>query len=185
MKCSVSNCSGDAVSKSLCRKHYWRMRRNGSPLAGRAEEGAGIVALEAALNSNDPACITVRFGVSSAGYSTVKLSGKRVGLHRLACERAHGPAPFPEAQAAHRCGVRACINPKHLYWATPSENARDAKIHGTSSEGERHGSAKLTTDAVRLIRSDIRTHREIAEEYGVAEATVWAVIHGKTWKGVR
>jgi hypothetical protein len=52
---------------------------------------------------------------------------------RVMCKLAHGPAPTPKHHAAHSCGKghEACINPKHLRWATPRENAADAKLHGT------------------------------------------------------
>lgn len=32
---------------------------------------------------------------------------------------------LPGYHACHRCGVRLCVNPWHLYWGTPEENRRD------------------------------------------------------------
>lgn len=54
--------------------------------------------------------------------------------------------------------------------------------------GTRHGLAKLTDDAVRQIRSlwergGIR-QRDIATQFGVNQAVVWAVIHRKAWAHV-
>ncbi len=54
--------------------------------------------------------------------------------------------------------------------------------------GSKHHNAKLTAAKVRQAR---KTHaagkksiKALAEKYGVANQTMWAVVHGKTWKSV-
>jgi hypothetical protein len=107
---------------------------------------------------------------------------------RLMCEAAHGLAPSPFHEAAHSCGKghEACMNPKHLRWATPLENASDKFIHGTVIVGEKHYGAKLTEDKIRQIRalSGKIGQKEIAEMFGVKIVCVNKVINRKTWKHV-
>lgn len=62
--------------------------------------------------------------------SLASTAGK-VLAHRIACELEHGPAPEAKPLALHRCGVRRCINPTHLYWGDRTDNACDSVTDGT------------------------------------------------------
>ncbi len=102
------------------------------------------------------------------------------------CKLVNGLPAKASLHAAHNCGNAGCVNPKHLRWATNAENQADKEIHGTVAHGEAIGLAKLTEDAVREIRclSAVLTQQDIAKRFCVAQATVWGVIHRKTWKRV-
>jgi hypothetical protein len=81
-------------------------------------------------------------GATSAGtgYGKVRLSNPRrlVGAHRLAWELAH--CPIPDGLCVlHRCDVRTCVNPDHLYLGTKRDNARDMVSRGRWSNGRQHG----------------------------------------------
>lgn len=49
--------------------------------------------------------------------------------HRLAWEAAFGPIP-PGLCVLHRCDVRPCVNPEHLFLGTKGDNARDREAKG-------------------------------------------------------
>ena len=58
-------------------------------------------------------------------YGMIKMEGVQVSVHVVALERRVGPRP-PGAVAAHApivCHQRACLNYRHLRWATPGETA--------------------------------------------------------------
>lgn len=119
---------------------------------------------------------------TTRGYGAFQYLGKRYYAHRFMCELAHGPVPSDIHEAAHSCGDTACINPNHLSWKTPSENGLDNRQHGTHVRS-RYGSAgKITPEQADTIRSlkDVKTLRELADEYGVSESAISNVWTGKT-----
>ena len=57
-------------------------------------------------------------------YGSVRLRGKMVKVHRVMFEGANGPIP-DGAQVLHRCDVRLCCNPDHLFLGTNEDNHAD------------------------------------------------------------
>lgn len=95
-----------------------------------------------ALASKTGECINWPFAVrKSSGYPAhspiIDGCKKNVDAHRYVCELAHGAA-LGGRHAAHKCGNKLCINPRHVVWATPKENMDDAKRHGTLRGGGRY-----------------------------------------------
>lgn len=74
-------------------------------------------------------CVLWRHATNSAGYGQIGVNGRSTGVHVIACEYRHGPRP-EGLHAAHYCGVKLCVNPRHLRWATRSENEYDKVRHG-------------------------------------------------------
>jgi len=119
------------------------------------------------------------------GYGAARSSGKEHGAHRVAWMLFRG-AIGPGMVVCHKCDVRACVNPEHLFLGTAAENARDMTAKGRSPRGERHGSARLTAEQVHRIKAMLATDRmymsEIAREFGVSPTTIRAIKEGKTWR---
>lgn len=124
-------------------------------------------------------CVLWPHAVNDSGYGRLFVGGRSCRVHVLACEYHHGTRPSPRHEVAHSCGVRACLNYRHLRWATPKENNDDMYAHGTRWR-------KLTWEQVEEIRrrhaDGTGTHRGMAAEYGVSRTTISNILSGKNWK---
>jgi hypothetical protein len=105
---------------------------------------------------------------------------------RAMCILKHDHPTDPTLEAAHRCGNKICVNPRHLRWATPAENSADKWEHGTMLFGEACNGAKLTTADVLEIRrlAGRVTQRAIAERFGIRQGAVSTIINKKSWRHV-
>lgn len=185
--CTVPGCDKQAYSRGLCRMHESRKRRHGDPTVLKtASTGEPEKFLRDAAAGAGDNCVLWPFAKSpQTGYGVFQVKKTTTTAHRKQCELAHGPAPSPEHQAAHKCGNRLCVNPNHIRWATKVENAADRWLHGTQVHGERQWASKLTRDEVQTIRRLVGhsqcTQSEMATTFGVSTATVNSIVHRKNW----
>jgi hypothetical protein len=123
--------------------------------------------------------------IDTRGYGNVAADGGRPLLraHRVSYELNVVPIPAGLV-VCHRCDVRRCVNPAHLFVATQRDNVLDMLRKGRSNRpaGERHKDAKLTVAHVQAIRADGRATREICAEYGIAPSTLYSIQWRETWK---
>lgn len=122
-------------------------------------------------------------GVGYGRFAVTK--GNIVSTHRFSWEVANGA--IPEGQSVlHRCDVRHCVNPAHLFLGSRADNARDMVEKGRNARGEQHGIARLTAADARAIRDryaagGVSMH-DLAAQYGVTDVTVFNVVHRRTWR---
>lgn len=186
--CNIEGCDGASAvgRKGMCEAHYQRERKRGDALAQRlrARPGEPKAWLLDHVHHEGDKCLTWPYARHSNGEAAIGDRRSRQAA-RLMCILVHGDPPFAGAQAAHGCGKGhlACVNPKHLRWASPKENTADQLIHGTRPLGGRHSFAKLDELQVRAIRSLAGTFSvpDLAELFGVHAWTIACVIRRKTW----
>ncbi len=122
----------------------------------------------------DDGCLIWPFSCDRHGYGHIGIGGKVHRTHRVMCEMAHGAAPSPDHHAAHSCGNRRCVNPKHLSWRTPSQNQFDRREQGTVNYAWWGNRGKLTEADKRRIVTLKGKHPQyvIAKMCGVSSHTV-------------
>jgi len=124
--------------------------------------------------------------VSRFGHLVVHFcpTSKTHYVHRLVLEAFVGPCP-PGMECRHLDGDTSNNRLANLCWGSPRENAADRHRHGHTARGEDHGQSVLTADQVRTIRAAYAaggtTHRRLAREYGVSDATVGAILTRHNW----
>ena len=94
--------------------------------------------------------------------------------HRMAYELTVGPIPAGMV-VRHSCDKPACVEPTHLLLGTQADNLADRAARGRTS-GTRLGIRKTDPAEARTAVEDIRAGRatkdDVADWFGVSEATV-------------
>ena len=179
--CSIPDCGKPVKTRGWCNPHYKRFLRHGDPLAGQLAKGMSPAFLKDALASETDDCIIWPYGKTRAGYGVIMLNNRTTYVHSLACAERNGPRPEGRYEAAHDCGNPSCCNPRHLRWATASENQLDKRKHGTHNHGMQNVHCKLSDDDVMHIRamSVGMTNAAIARQFGVSSSRIWHIVNGQ------
>ncbi len=121
---------------------------------------------------------------------SLKLGDKIVKrkIHRLVLEAFIGPCPV-NYEGCHNDGNSLNNKLENLRWGTRESNFEDQKIHGSliAVRGSDHGQAKLTEEKVKELKCKYllgMKQVELAEYYGVSDATVSDILSRRIWKHV-
>ena len=113
------------------------------------------------------------------------ISRKRIGAHRFSYSLHYGEIPNGQF-VLHKCDIKLCVNPNHLFLGTQQDNIDDAVFKDRHVYGEKQGASRLTDELVLDIRKRYSfgnvTQRELAKEFGVCQWTISACIRRSTWK---
>ena len=108
--------------------------------------------------------------------------------HRIAW-RVTTLAPIPEEMCVlHRCDVRLCVNPEHLFLDTALKNTEDMRIKGRAAKGTQNSQTKLSESEVCEILTKSahgQSQEKLACEYGCSRSAIQSIVSGKTWKHLR
>lgn len=126
------------------------------------------------------------------GYGQICIGSKESGwktakAHRVSYFIATGIDPAYSI-VCHKCDTPACVNPTHLFTGTHADNISDAVAKGRHIKGTRQHLAKLTESDVVQIRnmydSGVVSQAALGAMFGVAETTIFSVVHNLTWRHV-
>ena len=119
------------------------------------------------------------------GYGLIKTMSGMSRAHRVSYELSKGEIPTG-LMVRHECDNPGCVNPTHLVVGTARDNVRDRVDRGRSADrrGERHPLAKLTGSAVKAIKNSALAGKDLAEIFGVSQASVSLIKNNKHWKHI-
>lgn len=125
------------------------------------------------------------------GYGQVGVyGGKKEKAHRLAYREFVGQIPSGQS-VLHRCDVRMCCNPEHLFLGDQAENMRDMTAKGrrvaVGMKGEAHHKASVSDNDAKRIRSIPFSYgcvKNIAQTFGLSERQVKSIRSKRNWRHV-
>ena len=123
------------------------------------------------------------------GYGRFKMNGKGERASRAIVKLMGQIIPKGE-WVLHKCDNPTCVNPKHLYVGTPSQNSmdRENRKRGRPLIGSNNGYNKLDENKVTEIKSLLNcgfNNTEIGLMYNVTRSTISYISSGKIWKHVK
>jgi len=129
-------------------------------------------------------------GISDLGYGRVG-KGEHVAAHRASWTHFRGPIP-EGMKVLHKCDLRCCVNPDHLFLGTQAENVADMFAKGrnrtTPQPGESNAMSVLTAVQVSQMRQIRKrtnlSHKKIAGLFNVSTMTAFRAITGQSWKKI-
>ena len=136
------------------------------------------------VNKSGPnGCWLWKKATNNSGYGWMFVGEKNWLAHRLSWILHNGEIPDGLC-VLHKCDVRTCVNPDHLFLGTRADNNADMRAKGRRRP-DRHGTempnAKLTEEKVLAIRASNATNKELAIEYGVTSALINTVRKRRAW----
>ena len=190
MQCSFRGCEKDAFCKGFCRGHY-RQHKAGEVLRTLQIQYHGLNEYQrfmkrVVVSGPDECWNWTGSQNNSHWHGQWRNSAGEVELtHRAAWRLMKGDIP-KDGCILHRCDNPLCVNTKHLFLGSQSDNAADMWKKGRArpgkSVGEKHGMSKLNESVVRQIRASDETGAALAVRFGVSQTTICDIRKRRIWK---
>lgn len=130
-------------------------------------------------------CWIWQAGKFNDGYGHFKIKNREWRAHRFAYFLIYGEIS-KNAHICHKCDVKLCVNPNHLFSGSHSDNMNDRLIKNLVKmpKGEKHHNARLKKSDVLYIRSKEGTIEAIklAKKYKISEKYVRKLWRKGTWR---
>lgn len=129
-----------------------------------------------------PTCWLWKHTKDKYGYGTIKANGEKRRAHRLSFILMFGDIA-ENKWVLHKCDVRHCVNPEHLYLGTAKDNAEDRQQRNPQL-GESHGRAKFTAKQILKIRQlskKGKTPKELAGNFRSSPQNIRHIVSNQSW----
>lgn len=124
---------------------------------------------------------TADLGTYGYGRMSTSRTAGPVDAHRLSYRLFRGEIP-KGAYVLHKCDVRSCVNPDHLFVGTHADNMQHGVDHKRWPRGSKHWNVKLTEEQARFAKTSPLSRREVAALLGCSDGTIQSIRNGKSWK---
>lgn len=137
----------------------------------------------------DTGCWLWNGAINSGGYGSFKIDGKIISAHRVSFELFKQPV-LSGKWVLHKCDVRKCVNPDHLYLGDRLQNVKDMwdRKRNPNRKGEKHHLHKLTDREIEEIRQKyiprVITQQSLADEYGVTQGMIGHIVNNRNWRHI-
>jgi hypothetical protein len=126
-------------------------------------------------------------GVHKNGYGAFTVLRHHLTPHRFSWTLHKGE--IPEGYwVLHKCDVRLCVNPEHLFIGDRDMNISDMVLKNRQAKGTTSGVCKFTEEQVREIRMSYvpwkTSMQSLADKYGVTVNSIFQIVHRKTWRHI-
>jgi hypothetical protein len=157
--------------------------------------------LKVDLSAGEDACWIWKGGKNSTGYASFRFDGSVRHASRFSYRLFCGEIPHG-LWVLHKCDNPVCVNPKHLFLGTVSDNHIDMVLKGRAAIGDKNGTrknpecvkrgslhyrAKLTESEVLQIRELAEKgmpHVKIAELFGLKWRHVGLIVRRDSWRHI-
>lgn len=182
-KCTVVNCDSTIHAKKMCKLHYQRSWRTGSPFVEKSNAHAPLFTRfwRFVEKKTDDDCWEWTGYRDKEGYGTIKNNGRTLRASRVSWEIHNGPIPRG-AVVRHRCNNPPCVNPRHLLLGDHKANMRDRKRANNYASNDRHPNAKFSDEIVLAIRESKEPYKQLAKKYGISISQIGNIRNGRQRK---
>lgn len=146
------------------------------------------------VRNHDTGCLEWHGYTDVYGYGVLLVSidgvKKNKKAHRMSFEQVYGNIEEGKL-VCHKCDVRNCIEPSHLFLGTAADNNKDMISKGRNRSGgkphygEKNPKAKLTrlqVDSIKVLLKFGISTRKIANSLSMHQTSIQRIASGKNWK---
>ena len=137
-------------------------------------------------------------GINNHGYGLFWANSQQRTAHRVAYTLFKGDIPPGDGPhgtcVLHKCDVRSCVNPDHLFLGSNLDNINDMTVKGRNKlpvdglPGEKNKNAKLDAHAVLKIRgmysAGLGSYQTIGSLFGVDGSTIGRIVRRVDWQHI-